>query len=75
MNDTVVLDVRPYHERGEEPFSAIMGAVDGLRQNESLLLINTFEPIPLYRVMQKRGFSYRCDEKGPQEYHILFSRA
>jgi hypothetical protein len=28
---TIRLDVRPFHERGEEPFNAIMSAVDGLK--------------------------------------------
>lgn len=71
---TTVLDVRPFHERGEEPFDAIMGAVAGLGPDQSLLLINSFEPVPLFRVMEKRGFGYTCTEIGPEEYHIHFTR-
>ena len=75
MSETVILDVRPFHERGEEPFTAIMDAVDGLTEYQSLLLINTFEPVPLYHVMQRRGFAHRCDAQAPDEYHVLFFRA
>jgi uncharacterized protein (DUF2249 family) len=75
MDDTVILDVRPFHERGEEPFTAIMDAVDGLTENQSLLLINSFEPIPLYAAMKRRGFTYRCSAEGPDEYHVFFSRS
>lgn len=74
MDATVTLDVRPFHARGEEPFSAIMAAVDGLGDEQSLLLINSFEPMPLYAVMQRRGFTYSCARKAPDEYHIRFSR-
>ena len=74
MDDTVILDVRPFHERGEEPFTAIMDAVDRLAQNQSLLLINSFEPVPLYAVMKRRGVAYHCSAAGPDEYHVFFSR-
>lgn len=71
--DSVVLDVRPFHERGEEPFDAIMGAVEGLGPGQSLLLVNSFEPKPLFRVLGARGFEYRCSEVAPGEWHVLFT--
>ena len=74
MNDTLILDVRLFHERGEEPFTAIMDAVERLTEHQTLLLINSFEPVPLYSVMKRRGFSYRCAREGPDEYHVFFSR-
>ena len=74
MESTVILDVRRFHERGVEPFTAIMDAVDRLAENQSLLLINSFEPVPVYAVMTRRGFAYRCSAEGPDEYHVFFSR-
>lgn len=68
------LDVRPYHERKEEPFQAIMDSVGGLEPDQAFLLINSFEPTPLFAVMRKKGFEYHCTEVGPEEYHILFRR-
>jgi len=71
---SIVLDVRPFHERGEEPFDAIMAAVAGLPPDRSLLLINSFEPVPLFRVMESRGFEHACTQVGPEEYHVRFTR-
>ncbi len=71
--EPVLLDVRPYQRRHEEPYDAIMAAVDGLAPGQSLLLVNTFEPTPLFRVMEKRGFSHACKCVAPEEYHIVFS--
>ncbi|TAM60306.1 DUF2249 domain-containing protein [bacterium] len=68
-----VLDVRPYHERGEEPYQAIMDAVDSLAAGQSLLLINTFEPTPLYRVMDRKGFDHECTRVTDGEFHIRFA--
>lgn len=71
---TLRLDVRPFHERGEEPFAAIMSAVESLQPGQELLLINSFEPAPLYRVMDKRGFTHQTSELSPEEWHITFRR-
>lgn len=71
---TLELDVRPFHERGEEPFSAIMSAVESLAPDQAFLLVNSFDPVPLYRVMEKRGFSHQTTEISPEEWHILFRR-
>jgi uncharacterized protein (DUF2249 family) len=71
---TVRLDVRPFHERGEEPFAAIMNAVESLKSDQALLLVNSFEPVPLYRVLEKRGFSHQTSEISPGEWHVVFRR-
>lgn len=71
---TLRLDVRPFHERGEEPFEAIMNAVGSLAPDQEFLLVNSFEPIPLYRVMDKRGFTHQTTEISPEEWHITFRR-
>jgi len=71
---TIRLDVRPYHERGEEPFEAIMAAVDALKERDQFLLVNSFEPKPLYAVLRKRGFSYTAAKVGENEWRVLFTR-
>jgi uncharacterized protein (DUF2249 family) len=71
--EPVLLDVRPYHARNEEPYGAIMAAVDALAPRQSLLLVNTFEPNPLFRVMDSRGFAHACKRVSDNEYHIVFS--
>lgn len=66
-------DVRPFHERGEEPFNAIMEKVQSLAPGQAFLLINSFDPVPLLRVMEKRGFDARSTEAAKDEWHVLFT--
>ena len=68
-----LLDVRPYQRRNQEPFDVIMAAVNTLAPGQSLLLINTFEPTPLFRVMEKLGFSHASTCVSPEEYRIVFT--
>ncbi len=68
----VELDVRPYQARGEEPFSAIMAAVAQVPVGQVLRLLNTFEPLPLYEVLAKRGFIARSTQRGADDWEILF---
>ncbi len=49
------LDVRPLLAKGQEPFQAIMTAVESLLPGQSLLLIAPFKPVPLFSVMEKRA--------------------
>lgn len=71
---TVELDVRAFQERGEEPFETIMAAIQGLGTEDTLVLINTFEPLPLYRVMEGKGFQHRAEQVEPGTWRVLFSR-
>lgn len=68
---TVELDVRPILASGQDPFKDIMEKVKSLKGDETLMIINTFEPIPLYSVLGKRGFSHKTiNENG--EWKIYF---
>ena len=66
------LDVRPFQQRGEEPFSAIMAAIRTIPKGQVLLLRNTFEPVPLYEVLRQRGFEHWTRELAENEWEILF---
>ncbi len=50
------LDARPVIEAGEEPFAAIMGAVRGLPTGAVLTVLTPFEPAPLRRILEDRGW-------------------
>lgn len=65
-----VLDVR---EIDGEPFSDIQGALDELREDESLLLVNSFEPEPLYNVLEQRGFTYETTQPESDVWHVEIS--
>jgi uncharacterized protein (DUF2249 family) len=58
-----------------EPFGAIMDALGDLSEGESLLLINSFEPEPLYDVLEERGFEYETANPDPEEWHVVITPA
>lgn len=53
-----------------EPFGDITAALDELSDDESVLLINSFEPEPLYDVLEARGFEYETTNPAPDEWHV-----
>lgn len=58
-----------------EPFGAIMDALEEISEDESLLLINSFEPEPLYDVLDERGFEYETANLAPEEWHVEITPA
>lgn len=67
--EIVTLDVRPILAQGDEPLGVILAAVDGLSQGKVLRLIAPFRPVPLFRVMARRGYEHseiRLADKGWQ---------
>jgi uncharacterized protein (DUF2249 family) len=66
------LDVRPILRQGGEPFSAIMAAVDALAPGQSLRLLATFKPVPLFHVLGKRGFEPTAREIGEGDWEVVF---
>ena len=54
----IKLDVREEIKKGEDPFQKIMGAINLLKNDEALELINSFEPSPLYSVLKNKGFEH-----------------
>ncbi len=66
------LDVRPFQERGEEPFGAIMTAARETPVGSMFLLRNTFEPVPLYDVLGMRGFEHWVQRDADDDWRIWF---
>ena len=59
--DIVELDVRPILEGGVDPFKEIMAKLDTLRSDHTLLIVNTFEPIPLLNILKAQGYVYETE--------------
>lgn len=69
------VDVREAQRRHEEPFSQIMSAVEQVPEGSLLLLRNTFEPLPLYDVLAKRGFMPWARQLAPDDWEVYFFNA
>jgi uncharacterized protein (DUF2249 family) len=66
------LDVR---EIDGEPFGDIVAALEELPEDETLLLVNSFEPEPLYNVLEDRGFEFETDNPEPDLWHVEIRHA
>jgi uncharacterized protein (DUF2249 family) len=70
----VEVDVRDDLRNGREPFSKIMAATQSLGDGEVLHLRATFEPVPLFRVMERQGFAHVARHNGPEDWSVWFHR-
>jgi uncharacterized protein (DUF2249 family) len=70
----VRLDVREDIRAGREPFARIMAAVDGLPPDGVLILRAPFEPVPLYRVLGRRGFAHWAERLAADDWSVWFYR-
>jgi uncharacterized protein (DUF2249 family) len=69
------LDVRPLLAAGDEPFEAIMAAVESLPPGGVLELTAPFEPVPLYAVLRARGFNHVVVQSSASAHVVRFVRA
>ncbi|MEO6971991.1 MAG: DUF2249 domain-containing protein [Rhodoferax sp.] len=68
----LTLDVRPILRNGGEPFPEIMKAVAKLEGGQGLRLLATFKPVPLFSVMQKKGYTHCEKELGGGDWEVVF---
>ncbi|OYR54119.1 DUF2249 domain-containing protein [Halorubrum halodurans] len=69
------LDVR---DVDGEPFEHIVAELERLPADESLLLVNGFEPEPLYAVLDRRGFEREATadrENGSEVWYVEIRHA
>ncbi|MFB6084118.1 MAG: DUF2249 domain-containing protein [Halorientalis sp.] len=66
------LDVR---DIDGEPFGDIVAALEDLPDDETLLLVNSFEPEPLYDVLEQRGFTHETTNPEPDLWHVRIEHA
>src|SRR6185503_1385779 len=69
------IDVRDIMARGEEPFRAIMIVASSVPAGAAFRLVASFEPLPLYDVLAKQGFTHWSDEIGQGAWEVVFTRA
>ncbi len=66
------LDVRPIFAAGRPPLVPILNAVNRLLPGQSLRLIAPIQPVPLYQMLNERGFTPEPTERDDGSWEILF---
>ncbi|HRP88432.1 MAG TPA: DUF2249 domain-containing protein [Edaphocola sp.] len=68
----IPFDVRALLAGGEDPLRAIQEKVKDLNPGEVLKIVNTFEPTPLIKLLEKQGFQTHVDIIEPQLIETYF---
>ncbi len=72
--NVVELDVRPILEGGTDPFNAIMETLKTLAPEDTLCIINTFEPIPLLNILKEKGYEYETERPEGSDVHTYLTK-
>jgi len=70
----VVLDVRDMLAGGEDPLALIQRTVKQLKPGQVLEIVNTFEPVPLVRLLEKQGFGAYVNAAASDRIETFFFR-
>lgn len=54
-------DVRDLLASGKDPLTLILDKIKSIRAGQALKIINTFEPVPLIKMLEKQGFDVYVD--------------
>ena len=57
----IELDVREDLEQKNDPFDKIMGTLKELKDGQGLILHAIFNPAPLHKVMERKGFDNKVE--------------
>lgn len=68
----VELDVRQMLKENKEPFRPIMNTVKSLQPDDLFILRATFNPIPLHRVMKRKGFKKKAIQVEKKHWEIHY---
>lgn len=67
----IYLDVRPIIDSGIDPLKIILSEIKKLKRDEAFIIINSFEPVPLYTLLGEKGFLH-WTEKIDDIFHVYF---
>lgn len=73
-NNIVELDVREQLRNKQEPFQLIMGAVSTLKEDDIFVLHATFNPTPLLKVMESKGYENEVKQIEEDHFIVTFTR-
>lgn len=70
----VLMDVRGIIKKGEDPFNSILKTIADLKQGGTLLLINSFVPIPLIKILEIKGCKISVANYKSDEIHTYITK-
>lgn len=70
----VELDVREDLALKKEPFDKIMGTVKSLNDGEAFLLHAPFNPLPLHKILKRRGFTYQAEKVEKKHWKVIYTK-
>ncbi|PHQ55774.1 MAG: hypothetical protein COC16_04560 [Lutibacter sp.] len=74
-NENIVhLDVRSIIEGGSDPFNKIMAIEKELKDEQTLEIINSFEPIPLINKLKRKGYATWIERDKDGTVHSFFKK-
>lgn len=74
MEDFIEIDVREDLRNKLEPFDKIMGTVKRLKEEQDLIIHAPFNPLPLHKVLGRRGFCHQVEKMGRRHYKVIYSK-
>lgn len=69
-----VVDTRPIFDSGHEPLPAILDAAEQVPAGGTLLVLAPFHPLPLRRLLRRRGFASTAWPDADVCWHVAFRR-
>lgn len=74
-SNIVELDVRPILKGGVDPFETIMDRLKELSNDQTLLVINSFEPVPLLNILKGKGYEYEVERPDQGVVHAYLKKS
>ena len=68
------LDVRDQIAKGMDPMKLILKTSEEIKEGESFLLINSFEPLPIMHLLKESGFSSKLVKSEADLVQVYFTR-
>lgn len=74
QEEIVKLDVRDDLRLKKEPFDKIMGVVKGLKDGQSFELHAPFDPLPLHKVLGRKGFEQKSEKIEKGHWKVIYRK-
>lgn len=73
-HEYVELDVREDLRLKKEPFDKIIATVKSLKDGQDFVLHAPFNPVPLHKVLGRRGFEYKAVKIERKHWKVIYSK-